>query len=138
MDSKRLLVGTLVGAVVITGGGFLIFEVILGSYFEPRMIVVPREAPIVWAALLSGLSQGLLLTLVLGWAGDTSVVGGLKTAALVGFLIWFGADMILYGLFEYAMLSGALGDAVGAILQYGLAGAAIGAVSRQKAQPAAA
>jgi len=138
MDSKRLLIGSVVGGVMLSIMGLLIYELVLGSFFETRMMVAERASPVIWAAVVSALAHGLLLTLVIGWAGDSSIMGGLKTAALVGFLIWLGADMILFGLMEYTTLGGALMDSVGAIVQYGLAGAAIGAVSGGKAQTAGA
>lgn len=128
MDSKRLFVGTLVGAVMISIVGFLLYEVLFASFFEGQMIVGQREAPIIWAAILSALAHGLLLTMVIGWAGDASMMGGLKTGAIVGLLFWLGGDMILFAVFEFGTLTGALADTVLATVQYGLAGAAIGAV----------
>lgn len=136
MDSKRLLVGTLVGAVVLSVVGFLLYEVIFASFMEAQMTLVQREAPILWAALLSALAHGLLLTLVIGWAGDASLTGGLKTGALVGLLLWLGGDMILFAVFEFATLTGALTDTVLAAVQYGLTGAAIGAVGARSAAAA--
>jgi hypothetical protein len=129
MDSKRLLAGTLAGAVTISVVGYLLYEVIFASFLDAQMTVVPREAPIWWAAVLSALAHALLLTLVIAWAGDSSAAGGLKTAAIIGFLLWFGSDMILFGVFEFTTLVGAATDSVLATVQYGLAGAAIGALS---------
>lgn len=136
MDSKRLLVGTLVGAVMISIVGFLFYEVIFAGFFEGQMIVGQREAPIMWAAILSALAHGLLLTMVIGWAGDASMMGGLKTGAIVGLLFWLGVDMILFGVFEFAALPGTIADIVLATAQYGLAGAAIGAVGARSAAAA--
>lgn len=136
MDSKRLLVGTLVGAVMISIVGFLLYEVIFAGFFEGQMVVGQREAPIIWAAILSALAHGLLLTMVIGWAGDASMMGGLKTGAIVGLLLWLGADMILFGVFEFATLTASLADTVLATVQYGLAGAAIGAVAAKSATAA--
>ena len=46
--------------------------------------------------------------------------------------------MILYSVFDFTTLSGALADSVAAAVQYGLAGAAIGwLASRGSAAPAA-
>jgi hypothetical protein len=129
MDAKRLLTGAVVGGVVMAGLGFLMFEVIFAGFFDGQMIVMPREAPIVWAIIVSSLTHGLLLTLAIGWADAGSVGGGGRIGALVGFLVWFGADTIIYGVFEYATLAAMLADSALSTLVYGVAGAAIGAVA---------
>lgn len=63
---------------------------------------------------------------------------GLKIGALVGLLVWLGADLVLYGLFEFTTLIGVLADSASAIVQYGVAGAAIGAVAGMGAKATAA
>lgn len=128
MDSKRLITGTVVGAVVISLVGYLLYEVLFSAFMEAQLTVGMRDSPIWWAALLSAVAHALLLTLVIGWAGESSMAGGLKVGAIVGFLLWFGGDMILYGVFEFSTLSGALTDSVLATVQYAAAGSAIGAL----------
>jgi hypothetical protein len=130
MDARRLLVGSVVGAIGVALLGFLIYEVIFGSYFEGQTLVTEREAPVVWAMILAALAHGLLLTLVIGWANTWSLVGGFKTGAIVGLLLWLGADMILFSLVEYTTAAGGLADAALAVVQYGIAGAAIAAVAK--------
>lgn len=127
----------MLGAAVIAAMGFLLYEVLFASFFEGQMAVATREAPIWWAVVLSALSHGLLVALVIGWAGDASLMGGLKAGAIVGFLVWFGGDMILFAVYEFATLPGALMDSVLATVQYGLAGAAIGAVTARDTAAAA-
>ena len=136
MDSKRLLTGTLVGVVVMSVMGFLLYEVLFASFMEAQMAITPLETPIWWAAILSAVAHGLLITLAIGWTGDASAVGGLKTGAIIGFLVWFGADMILYAILGsgFATLAGGLADSVLATVQYGVVGAAIGAVLGRGAQ----
>jgi hypothetical protein len=129
MDSKRLLVGTLVGAIVIMIVGFVLYELIFASFLDAQLMVVSRESPVWWAAIVGTLAHALLLTLVVGWAGDVSVMGGLKAGALIGLTLWLGVDLILYGVFEFTTLTGALTDTTLATVQFGIAGAAIGAVS---------
>lgn len=136
MDSKRLVTGTLVGAIAISVVGYLLYEVLFAAFMEAQLTVGMREAPIWWAGLLSAAAHALLLTLVIGWAGETSIAGGLKVGAIVGFLLWFGADMILFAVFEFSTLSGALTDSVLATVQYAVAGSAIGAVLARGSAPA--
>lgn len=132
MGAKRLLIGSVVGAIGVALLGFLIYEVIFGSYFEGQTLVTSREAPVVWAMILAALAHGLLLTLVIGWANTWSLAGGFKTGAILGLLIWLGADMILFSLTEYSTAAGGFADAALAIVQYGITGAAIAAVAKGK------
>jgi hypothetical protein len=128
MDAKRLVSGTVVGGIGITVFGVLLYSVLFADWFATQTMVAPKDTPVIWAAVVSALTHGALLTLVLGWAGSTSWVAGLKTGALVGVLLWFGVDMILFALSQYTTLPGAFADAGLAIVQYGISGAAVGAV----------
>jgi hypothetical protein len=138
MDAKRLLTGTVVGGIVITVLGFLLYEVILAGFFDAQMMVATRAAPIWWAAIASALVHGALVTLVLGWAGAGSAAAGLKTGALLGVLVWLGADLILYGVFEFSTLTGALADAALSALVWGAAGAGVGALAGKEGAKAGA
>ena len=132
MDTKRLLTGTVVGGVVAVVVGFLLWGVLLAGFFEGQMgsaTGLTREAPIWWADVVGTLSIAMLVTLAIGWTGGSSMMDGLKTGALVGFLFWLGADLILYAHFNFSTLTGALADPVVELIHWGIAGAAIGVVS---------
>lgn len=128
MDMKKMLTGSVVGALVLFAVGFLFWEVLFREWFEGQMLVEMREAPVVWAMFAAALAHGLLLTLVVDWKGDLSVAGGFKTAGLVGLLFWLGTDLTFYGAFEFATLASGAVDTVLSALQNGIAGAAIAAV----------
>lgn len=130
MDGKRLLIGSVVGGIGVAVMGFLIYEMIFGSYFEGQSMVAAREAPVIWTVVVASLAHGALLTLAIGWRNAWSVGSGLMTGALVGVLIWLGVDMILYSLMEYSTLQGAITDAALSVVQYGVAGAAIAALAK--------
>lgn len=130
MDAKRLLIGSVVGAILISVMGMLCYEVIFGGFFEGQMMVTAKESPTIWAAVVSALAHGLLVTLAIVWSSSASLADGFKTGAIVGLLVWLGADLILYALMEYSTLNGVLADAGLAIFQYGVAGAGIEAALR--------
>ena len=131
MDTKRLLTGTVVGGVVAYAMGYLLWGVLLASFFEGQMAStgLTREAPILWAGVVGTLSIAMLVTLAIGWTGGSSAMDGLKTGALVGFLFWLGADLLIYANFNFFTLTGQLADPVVELIRTGIAGAAIGAVS---------
>jgi hypothetical protein len=131
MDTKRLLTGTVVGGIVAYVLGYLFWGVLLVNFFEGQMgsaTGLTREAPILWAEVVGTLVLMMLVTLVIGWRGGASMMDGLKTGALVGFLVWLGADLIIYANFNFWTLTGTLTDSVVEIFRTGIAGAAIGAV----------
>ena len=130
MDTKRLLTGTVVGGVVAYAMGYLLWGVLLASFFEGQLATgLMREAPVLWADVVGTLSIAMLVTLAIGWTGGSSAMDGLKTGAIVGFLFWFGADLIIYANMNFGTLTGALADPVAELIRTGIAGAAIGAVS---------
>jgi hypothetical protein len=131
MDTKRLLTGTVVGGVVAFVTAYLLWGLLLASFFEGQMASagLTREAPVLWADAVGTLSIALLVTLVIGWTGGSSMMDGLKTGALVGFLFWLGADLIFYANFNFSTLTGALADSVVELIHWGIAGAAIAAVN---------
>ena len=132
MDTKRLLTGTVVGAVVLYALGYLFWSVLFVSFFEGQAgwaTGLPREDTILWASAVGLLTIAMLITLAIGWTGGSSMMDGLKTGALVGFLVWFGVDMIIYANFNFGTLTVQLVDPFVELMRSGLAGAAIGAVS---------
>jgi hypothetical protein len=132
MDTKRLLTGTVVGAVVLYALGYLFWGVLFVSFFEGQAgwaTGLPREDTILWASAVGLLTIAMLITLAIGWTGGSSMMDGLKTGALVGFLVWFGVDMIIYANFNFGTLTVQLVDPFVELMRSGLAGAAIGAVS---------
>ena len=81
MDTKRFLIGAVVGLVVFNVLGFLTFDMALGGFYEANAgsaTGVEREAPIFWAAGVAGLLHGALLVMVMDWAGVGSVGGGVQ------------------------------------------------------------
>ena len=126
MDTKRFLVGTVTGAVVLFAVGFLFWGVLFAGFFEgqqPPGLV--RETPILWSSIVSALLFGAFLTLIVQWTGSGGAADGFKMGALVGLLVWGSVDLLLYGNFNFATLTAASADIVLEAIHNGLAGAAI-------------
>ena len=58
----------------------------------------------------------------------TSVVDGLKTGAIVGFLVWGTADFIFYGNFNLSNLNATIADIALEAVRAGIGGAVIAVV----------
>ena len=135
MDLKRFLTGTVVGGVVLFVLGWLFWTVLFAGFFEGQMgsaTGVLKEPPVIWAEILGILSLAALYTLVIQWRGDSTVMDGLKTGAIVGFLLWFGVDFILFSFQNVGTLTGSIVDPILELVRTGIAGAAIVAVAGKK------
>ena len=135
MDLKRFLTGTVVGGVVLFVLGWLFWMVLFAGFFEGvagSVTGAVKEPPVMWAFILGTLILAALYTLVIRWRGDSTVMDGLKTGALVGFLLWFGVDIILFSVWNITTLTSAIADSILELVRTGIAGAAIVAVAGKK------
>ncbi len=132
MDIKRLIIGTLVGAITLYVLGYLIWELAFGDFFAANRgsaIGVERDTLVIWAVALGTVSYAALLTLAIGTrAGAATIVEGLKIGAIVGFLMWFGVDFIHYGIANVSNLTATLVDPLLGLIRAGISGAVIAAV----------
>jgi len=131
MDTKRILIGTLVGGLAMYVLGYLIFELALGRFYATNV-----EGTLQWAIALGTLSLAALVTRVIESRGGTLTIGkGFTTGAIVGFLVWFGVDFIGYGLTNVPSLTGAIVDPLLQFVRTGVGGAIIAAVLTGMAKP---
>ena len=132
MNTKRLVIGSLVGLVSLYIVGYLIWEVVFTEFFAANSgsaTGVDRDPQIIWAIALGSLFYGVLLTLALESRGSsTSTVDALKVGAVVGFLLWGTADFVLYGYTNLNNLTGAIADTLLEGVRGGICGAIIAIV----------
>jgi predicted DNA repair protein MutK len=129
---KRLTIGSLVGLVALYILGIVIWEMIFSDFFAANAgsaMDVNREAPIVWAVAVGSLFYAVLLTLAIeSRTGDVSIVDGMMVGAVIGFLLWGTADMILFANQNVNNLTGAIADTVLEAVRGGICGAIIAVV----------
>ncbi len=132
MDTKRLVIGTLAGGITMYFVGNLIWGMAFADFFAANRgsaTGVAREAGLVWAVALGTLSLAALVTLAVGSRGASSTIGGgFKIGAIVGFLVWFGVDFIHYGITNVDNLTATIVDPLLEIVRTGVVGAVIAAV----------
>ena len=127
MDIKKLLTGTVVGAVVGLICGFLIFGIALSSYMAENASATAEPN---WAFLVAGhLVYACLLTYIfIKWAGIKTATTGAKAGAIIALLgalafnwIWHATSPMFPGGCVATIV-----DAVGAAVVWAIGGAAIG------------
>ena len=140
MDTKRLVIGTIVGAVMMRLVGYLIFDVAAAGFYAADAVAGTfRDAYLEWAIALGNLSLAALVTLgIESRAGAPTLTTGLMTGAVIGFLVWFGVDFILYGITNVWGLASTIVDPFLSAINIGIAGAVVAAVLARIPKAAAA
>lgn len=101
METKKIVIGTLVAGVAFFFLGWLIYGIALAEMMHENCnscMARPMEEMIWWALIASNFVWGLLLTLILNWSGSVTVGAGAKTAAIVGLLAGLGFDLNMYSM----------------------------------------
>ena len=129
MDIKRFVIGTLAGGIVMYLVGYVIFEKLFADFYAANVgsaTGVAREPTLFWAIALGTLGIAALVTFAIGKQGSSStILDGLKTGAIVGFLVWFGTDFIHYGISNVLNLKVPIVDPLLELVRTGIGGAAI-------------
>ena len=135
MDAKPFVIGTAVGGTTVFVTGSALFALApLSDFYVYAMnsgsaTGVSRESPLMWAVLLGALSYGALVTLAIGSrTGGTGIPGGIRTGAVVGFLLWFTADFMLFGISNVGNLTSAMLDPLLELVPGALAGGVVAGV----------
>ena len=133
MDTKKFLIGTIVGGLTFFFVGWLIYGMALMSFMMEHSGSaqgVSRAEDMVWWSLLVGnFASGALFTYVfMKWANINSFGGGFAAAATMGFLMAAGFDFSMYGTSNIMDLTGTIVDIVAYTVMAGIGGGAIGAV----------
>lgn len=141
MDAEKLVTGAVVGTVAQALFGYLIFDLLFGSFYAANMTVsadLMREASLLWPMVLGNLALAVLVTLAVNQTGSGSLLGGFKVGAIVGFLVWFGVHFNMYSMLTLGNLIVIIVDPFLEAVRTGITGAVIGLVLGRffKAEPA--
>ena len=133
MNAKQLAVGIIVGTLVSMIVGYVIWDVLVADFFASNMgsaTGVMRDTQLLWAVIIGTVSYTALIALALSaQSGELTIAGGLKVGAIVGFLVWFSVDFILFGIMNVNTLTIAIVDPILEAIRAGITGAAIAAVA---------
>ena len=126
MDTKKLLAGTVSGTAGMMLVAYVMWDGLLVDFFSGQMVTVEQLAsPNLGLQVLSSAFSALLLTIVLSWKNPSGPQEAAKDAAIVGVLMWFGANFWNMGTYGMMTMQGALVDSLLTAIPYGVAGFAI-------------
>ena len=127
MDAKRVAIGTVVGGVTMFLVGSLIWNI---GYWNAVLDAagVAREPQLLWANALSNVLAAALLTFTIERGGSSTIGGGVRIGAIVGFLVWSGVDLAFYANTTIFDLTAIIIDPLLAGVHFGIGGGVIAAV----------
>ena len=137
MSVRRLVIGTLVGALTLTATGYAVFGLAFPRFYTDFLKTgsatdVARQPFLIWPVALAMLSYALLMTLAIARTADRPTVpAGMKIGALVSFLLWFTADFMLYGISTVGNLVGTVIDPFLELIPGAIGGGTIAGVLRK-------
>ncbi len=129
MDAKRLAIGTVVGGIAMFVVGYLIWNILL-NYWNGAFDAagVAREAQLLWVNALSHVPAAALITLAIERGGSSTIGGGVKIGAIVGFLVWSSVDLAFYANTTIFDLTAICVDSLLASVHFAIGGGVIAAV----------
>jgi hypothetical protein len=129
MDAKRLAIGTVVGGIAMFVVGYLIWNILL-DYWNGAFDAagVAREAQLLWVNALSHVPAAALITLAIERGGSSTIGGGVKIGAIVGFLVWSSVDLAFYANTTIFDLTAICVDSLLASVHFAIGGGVIAAV----------
>jgi uncharacterized membrane protein len=132
MDIKKFVFGTLAGGLTYALLGFVVYGLLMESFFESHMASGLAKTPeqMKYYPLFAGnLAQGALLAYVfLKWANIKSFSDGLMAGAAIGFFAVAGFDLVVYDTAKIMSAVGTVTDIVVYTVLSGVAGGVVGAV----------
>lgn len=133
MNIRKLVVGIVVGTIVAALVGIVVFDNLVADFYAANMgsaSGVMRESQLLWAVILGTAAYAALITLALGTQADgTTLMGGAKTGAIVGLLVWGTANFVLLGIMNVHTPVLAIVDSVLEAVRAGITGAVIAVVA---------
>jgi len=128
MNSNKILVAGIVGAVVAFILGWLIWGMALAGVDMgiPDGIMRSDEEMQFLPLAIGHLGFGFLLAIVFGrWASISTFSTGAKAGAMIGFLFTFATDLILLGTTHLMNTTGAIIDIVAATVSMAITGGVV-------------
>ncbi len=128
MDTRKFLLGSLVGGIVLFVLGYLFYVVLFSSFFSSHGTgTAMKDPPDMLFIILGNLANGALISYIFTkWAGIKTAATGLEAGAVIGLLVGLSWDLVMYGVSNMMDITGTMVDVLVYTAMCGIAGAAIG------------
>lgn len=122
MNSKTLI-AALLGGLTLFVMGYIVYGLLLAEFFASS---ADRAEPLFLYIGLGELVFGYLVVWVFSQTDTSTAADGAKAGAILGFLLFLGFNLIMYGAYETADLYIHLVDSLVGAVRFGVAGAVVG------------
>ncbi len=122
---KKMLVATVAGGLAFFVFGYLIYEVLLGSFYGANLesaTDVVREVPVAWAMVVSQSGLAAVVTYVFRHAHVSTAGAGLQTGAVFGLLYGIAMAFNLYAVTNWSNVTVAFVEPVVTAVRNGTRG----------------
>jgi hypothetical protein len=133
MNTKKFLIGTIVGGIAFFLFGYLIYGIALMSFFTqhstaPAGTMKAMGDFVWWALILGNLASGALLTYIFLKMGNINSFGaGAGVGAVIGFFMELSTDAVHYATENSSDFTGVCVDVIAGLILTAIAGGIIGA-----------
>ena len=134
MDTKKFLIGTLVGGIAIFFIGYLLYGVLLLNFFNQHSVAPAGSMKSMndfsWGALVfANFATGALLSYIFLKIGNVNSFGrGAASGFVIGFLMYTGNYLLSYATGNNMDLTGTWADVITGAVLTAIAGGIIAAV----------
>ena len=133
MNTKNFLVGGIVGGIVYFLLGWLFYGHLMTQYFHDHPGTATGVERVMdnfewWALILGNLFAGLLIAYVFTKSGVSTLMSGLITGGILGFLISASIDFTMYGTTNIMSKESLFADVAIFTVMSAIVGAVVGAV----------
>ena len=132
VNIKHIAIGSVAGAITLVVVGIITWDVIFADFFAANSMAPTgfwRDTEIIWAVVVGVLSYSVFITLAIqSRPASPKIMDGLRIGAIVGFLMWFSADFVIYGLANVWNLTATIADILLETFRAAISGAIIAAV----------
>jgi hypothetical protein len=131
MNTKKFLIGGLVGGIVYFFLGYLLYGKLLSDFFHSNAgtatgVDKPMDQFEWWALILGNVLSGCLLSYVFVKSNITSPGTGLLTGGVIGLLVAAGYDLVSYSVSNLMTTTSVFGDIGIFTVMSAIAGAFVG------------
>ena len=126
MNSQKFIVGGIVGGILYFLLGYVLYGLLLKSFFDSNGMAVNMDNMVWWAMIVGNLAGGFLLSYILSKGNVSTAGGGAGTGFIVGLLMSLSFDLMMYGVGKGMSLKGIAADVVAAAVMTAVVGAVVG------------
>ena len=133
MDTKKFLIGTLAGGIVYFLLGFIVYALLLDSFFEAHSGTATGVEKTIemqyWPLFVGDLAQAALLSYIfIKWANIKTFSAGLSAGLVIGFLMTLGHYLIQYDTTNIMDITGTIAEVAAYSIMTAIVGGVVGAV----------